>query len=55
MRLITLILTLIVLVGCGSKGSLFLPKHEAAPAQPVAQEPDGKAEQPAKDKKEVKS
>jgi len=39
MRQILLILTLVVLSGCGSKGALFLPKDEAADAQPASAQP----------------
>ena len=40
MRHILLILTLVVLTGCGSKGALFLPKDETAEAQPVSTQPE---------------
>lgn len=40
MRQISLILTLVLLAGCGSKGDLFLPKDETADAQPVSPQPE---------------
>ena len=39
MRRLSLILTLVMLTGCGSKGALFLPKDEAADAQPASAQP----------------
>lgn len=34
MRYTTLILILVLIVGCGSKGPLYLPEEEAAAEQP---------------------
>lgn len=45
MRYTLLILTLVLLSGCGSKGPLFLPKDESASAQAVSTKPE--AAQPA--------
>ena len=47
MRHITLILTLFLVFGCGSKGSLYLPPKEEAEALSAAQLPEGESEQAA--------
>ena len=36
MRYATLILTLVLINGCGSKGPLYLPEEDAAAEQPAA-------------------
>ena len=47
MRHTLLILILVVLTGCGSKGALFLPKDEAADAQPASAQPASGQSEPA--------
>lgn len=45
MRYTLLMLILVLLTGCGSKGALFLPSDKSATAQPAATQPE--AAQPA--------
>ena len=40
MRHVFVILLLVVLTGCGSKGALFLPKDETADTQPASVQPE---------------
>ncbi len=47
MRYLLLMLTLVLVTGCGSKGPLFLPKDESADSQPASIESESVPSEPA--------